>query len=121
MLSAFQSREFGFGLELSKEHLEEVNYMRHGKKYQHEEAAKKIRGKADKNPLESSPFIVEFDYGVANEGYWCYERMVLQMDCADVLHTLYPQFDFLFLFDHACSHDKQQPDGLSYGGKQNYY
>jgi hypothetical protein len=128
MLSAFQSREFGFGLELSKEHLEEVNYMRRGKKYQDEEAAKKIRGKSDKNPLESSPFIVEFDYGVANEGYWCYERMVLQMeDCADVLHTLYPQFDFLFLFDHSCGHDKQQPDGLnaenmakSYGGKQNY-
>jgi hypothetical protein len=48
-------------------------------------------------------------------------------DCADVLHTLYPQFDFLFLFDHSCGHDKQQPDGLnaenmakSYGDKQNY-
>ena len=94
MLSAFQSREFGFGLELSKEHLEEVNYMRRGKKYQDEEAAKKIRGKSDKNPLESSPFIVVFDYGEANEAYWCYERMVLQMeDCADVLRTLYPQGD----------------------------
>ncbi len=48
-------------------------------------------------------------------------------DCADVLHTLYPQFDFLFLFDHSCGHDKQQRDGLnaenkakSYGGKQHY-
>jgi hypothetical protein len=55
---------------------------------------KKIRGKADKTPLERSPFIVVFDYGEANEAYWCYERMVLQMeDCADVLRTLYPQGD----------------------------
>ncbi len=61
MLCAFQSREFCFGFELSKEQLEEVNYMRNGKKYQDEEAAKKIRGKADKNPLECSPFTVEFD------------------------------------------------------------
>ena len=52
--------------------------------------------------------------------------MVLQLeDCVDVVKTLHPQYDFLFLFDHSCGHDKQREDGLnvnvmskSYGGKQ---
>jgi len=52
--------------------------------------------------------------------------MILQLeDCLDVLKTLYPQYDLLFLFDHSCGHDKQQPNGLNaenmsknYGGQQ---
>ncbi len=39
--------------------------------------------------------------------------------------VLYPQYDYVFLFDHSCSHDKQWEDdlnvqklGKSYGGKQ---
>ena len=46
-------------------------------------------------------------------------------DCADVLQHLYPQFDYLFLFDHSSGHDKQREDGLnvkkmtkSFGGNQ---
>jgi len=40
--------------------------------------------------------------------------MVLQLeDCVDVLKYLYPQYDFLLLFDHSCSHDKQREDGLN--------
>jgi hypothetical protein len=40
--------------------------------------------------------------------------MVLQLeDCIDVLKVLYPQFDFLFLFDHSCGHDRQKEDGLN--------
>ena len=53
--------------------------------------------------------------------------MVLQLeDCADVLTILYPDMEFIFLFDHSCGHDKQREDGLNvenmakgYGGKQN--
>jgi len=38
--------------------------------------------------------------------------MALQLeDCVDVLKVLYPQFDFLFLFDHSCWHDHQKEDG----------
>jgi hypothetical protein len=40
---------------------------------------------------------------------------------------LYPQYDYLFLFDHSCGHNKQQPNGLNaenmsklYRGKQSY-
>ncbi len=49
----------------------------------------KIRGNAEKHPLTASPFIVEFEFGIENEGYWCYVQMVTQMDdCLDILHTL---------------------------------
>ena len=51
--------------------------------------------------------------------------MVLQLeDCVDVLNVKYPQYDFLFLFDHSCGHDRHREDGLnvekmskSYGGR----
>ncbi len=67
-----------------------------------------------KTDLLCSPFVFEFDYGAPNEGYWNYVRMVLQLkDCVGILKCLYPQYDFLFLFDHSCSHDKQQPNGLN--------
>jgi hypothetical protein len=54
--------------------------------------------------------------------------MVGQLEnCADIMKTIYPQYDYLFLFDHSCGHDKQQPSGLNaenmsklYGGKQCY-
>jgi hypothetical protein len=37
---AFQNREFGFGLELNKQQLAQVNAYRRNKKYQDEQAAK---------------------------------------------------------------------------------
>jgi hypothetical protein len=126
MISAFQSRELGFGMALTKEQLDEVNYLRRGKKYTNEEAAKKYTGNAQKTDLLCSPFVFEFDYRASNKGYWNYDRMVLQLeDCVDVLKCLYPHYEFLFLFDHSCGHDKQQPNGLNaenmlknYGGQQ---
>jgi hypothetical protein len=39
MISAFQCREFGFGLELTAEELERVNYYRKDKFYKDEMAA----------------------------------------------------------------------------------
>jgi hypothetical protein len=47
-------------------------------------------------------------------GYWKYDHMVLQMeDCIDVVKVLWPNFDFLFLFDHSCGHDRCRPNGLN--------
>jgi hypothetical protein len=64
--------------------------------------------------LRYSPFVVEFEYGSNNDGYWSYEHMVLQLeDCVDCLQVLAPQFDCLFLFDHFCGHDRQREDGLN--------
>ena len=129
MISGFQSREFGYGLDLTDEQLKQVSEFRKGKKYIDEAAAIKYRGKGvNKDILDNNPFVFEFEYGVANEGYWNYEHMILQLDdCINVLKCLYPQYDFLFLFDHSCGHDKQREDGLnvenmskSYGGKQSF-
>jgi hypothetical protein len=52
--------------------------------------------------------------------------MVLQLeDCVDCLKELYPNFDFILLFDHSNGHDRMKPDGLNdrrvsknFGGKQ---
>ena len=127
MISAFQSREFGLGMKLTDKELEKVNEFRKGKKYVDEDSAQKRLGSPLKKDLTSrNPFVVEFEYGASKEGYWNYELMVLQLeDCVDVVKVLYPQIEFLFLFDHSCGHDKQREDGLnvnsmseSYGGKQ---
>jgi hypothetical protein len=128
MISAFVSREFGFGmLDLTTEQLRRVNERRLGQKYKDEMAAKKKRGSEYKQPLTQSPFVLEFEYGASAEGYWTYDSMVLQLeDCADILKTLYPQYDFLFLFDHSCGHDRMPEDALKvegmnkgFGGEQN--
>ena len=79
MISAFQSREFGFGLEVTDDDLQAVNATRNGVKYKDEKAA--IETKADpaafKKPLTKSPFVKEFEYGANSDGYWTYQHMVL--------------------------------------------
>jgi hypothetical protein len=43
--------------------------------------------------------------------------MMLQFeDCIDVVTTLWPEFDYVFLFDHSCGHDRQRPDDLTTAG-----
>ena len=75
MISAFTSREFGFGLPLTQETLQKVNEIRRKQKYSDESAAKIIYGKTEKPDLFSSPFIIEFEYGQNKEGYWNYDHM----------------------------------------------
>jgi hypothetical protein len=126
MISAFVSREFGFGMILLAEDLQKVNEFRQGKQYSDVLAATEKRGTAAKQPLKSSPFVVQFEYGINAEGYWTYDHMVLQFeDCVDVVNVLYPGYDYIFLFDHSCGHDRKRPDGLcansiqkGFGGKQ---
>ncbi len=103
-----------------------MNFTRQGKSYEDSKAAISKRGNAVKQPLPSTPFIIEFEYGANNDGYWAYEHMVLQLEgCIDVLRCLYPQYDMLFMFDRSCGHDRQREDGLNvenmsknYAGKQ---
>ena len=107
MISAFQSREFGFGRPLTEDELRRVNEKRKGEKYVDTEAAVLKRGTADKQPLTSSPFYVEFEYGAQKEGYWTYEHFVLQCeDVCDCLSVLYPHFEFHMCVDHSCGHDR---------------
>jgi hypothetical protein len=127
MISAFQSRDFGFGLPLDDQQLEEINASRRGNNYTDIVAARNLRGNPRKQDLKTSPFVIEFEYGASNQGYWTYDRMVLQLDdCVDCLKIIFPAFDFLFILDHSSGHDKQKPDSLNasnmqknFGGKQN--
>jgi hypothetical protein len=118
MISAFVSREVGFGLKLCQEQLQKVNLARRGTKHSDEAAAKETRGgNANKQPLAESPFVVEFECGANNQGCWRHDQMVLQFeDCIDIVNTLWPEFDYVFLFDHSCGHDRQRPDGLTVTG-----
>ena len=126
MLSSFCSRELGYGFEPSDEILNAVNNKRASQEYADKDAARTKFGTAKKQKLNASPFTRELEYGVNHDGYWRYEDMVLQMeDCRDILVHMFPDYDFIFLFDHSNGHDRLQPNGLSinrisirFGGKQ---
>jgi hypothetical protein len=113
LVLAFQSREFGFGMNLSKRELKIVNGHRRGKKYADSSAALEIFKCNDKKGLSESPFVRYLEIGVNNKGWWDYNQMVLQLeDCVDCLKTLYPAIDFVFLFDHSSGHAKKRIGGL---------
>lgn len=128
MVSGFQSRELGLlrTEDISAEEFVKINRSRQGKHYEDKDAAVKVRKHSTKADLKESPFVVYFNYGANNEGYWTYDHMVLQMeDCVDVLKVRYGEtFDYMFLVDHSCGHDRQRPDGLrikvnsGFGGAQ---
>jgi hypothetical protein len=118
MVSAFVSRPFGFGFPLfDQELLEKVNKFREGKKYQDTLAALKVNKKEEKLPLATDPFIRLFEYGNAEgkEGYWSYDHMVLQQeDILDVLTVTFgDKFDYLFVYDHSCGHDRMRTDTIN--------
>ena len=89
--------------------------MIQGKQYTDDDAENPInRGSVDNPKLTKSPFIVTFQYGASAEGYWVYERMILQLeDCIDWIRVLHPQCDFVFIFYHSCVHDRGQENGLN--------
>ena len=116
MLSAFTSREFGFGFKmLTDNELAIVNDKRDGTFYSDKDAAISLGFKEGKKmPLDNQRFIVKFEYGAGKDGYWSYEQMVIQTeDYLDILKALYPQYDYKTLFDHSCGHDRQREDGLN--------
>mmetsp|Transcript_73807 Transcript_73807/g.213587 ORF Transcript_73807/g.213587 Transcript_73807/m.213587 type:complete len:685 (+) Transcript_73807:660-2714(+) len=126
MVSAFQSRELGFGWKLTDEELELVNRKRLNEQYVDTEAAVEITGKSSKDRLLSTPFFRVFDPGQSYDGYWSYSHMAVQTeDCMDCLKVLLPGFDHVLLFDYSSGHSKKRVNGLdanamskSYGGAQ---
>ena len=77
MISAFVSREFGFGMKLSAEELQIVSARGQGKNCSNKSAAFEKRGTFAKQPLFGSPFVAEFDCGINAEGQWMHDHMVL--------------------------------------------
>ena len=120
MYSCIQSREFGFGFrDLTDGEIDLINsHRRRGKKYLDEDAAKFVNGTPSKPELKKgdNPFVRSFKYGANREGYWTYDRLILQLeDCMDILKELYDgnNYEFQFLVDHSCGHDQQRPNGLN--------
>ncbi|KAI2503961.1 hypothetical protein MHU86_10527 [Fragilaria crotonensis] len=108
MLSAFVSREFGFGKEqMTDAELAMVNDARRGthKTYIDTQAANESLKSIEKPLLTESPFVKYLDIGANNKGYWNSFHMSLQFeDGVDCLQVLYPEYDFVFLFDHSQGH-----------------
>jgi hypothetical protein len=50
--------------------MEEINESRRGKNYVDLDAAIDVHGQVGKKDLKQSPFVVTFELGVNNEGYW---------------------------------------------------
>ncbi|KAI2497747.1 hypothetical protein MHU86_16742 [Fragilaria crotonensis] len=127
MLSAFVSREFGFGRDLSEDELAKINeQQRIGKTYIDSQAAVEVLKTTQKPLLTESPFVRYLYIGANNEGYWNGFQMSVQLeDVVDCLRVLYPEYDIVFLFDHSQGHARKRPGALNtiqmsrtYGGAQ---
>jgi len=117
MLSAFISRAWSFNVEqlLTKEKLSEINMHRQQQHYISIKSVIETKGTSLKSDIvDCSPFCHFFDYGANKEGYWNFHHAALQLeDLVDCLVVLFPDVDFVFLFDQSISHGRRQKDGLS--------
>ena len=110
MISAFQSREFEFGFEMTPERIEKVNRKRANEHYVDVDAAADVRDNTKKEPLIESTFVAKLEYGANKEGYWTGNHMTLQVkDCMDYLNKIIEDgFNFCLQFDHSSGHAKNQ-------------
>jgi len=98
MISGMQSKDFGFGLQISKEQLTLINASHLGQNYCDTTAAMETYRSVEKKPLSELPFLLAITIGMNNNGYWTSYRMVIQLeDCVDCIKILYPGYDFVFL------------------------
>ena len=85
VVSAFVSREFGFGLELTDDELRRVNERRQSRewcKYMSKEEAISVNGTEKKRLITDSLTLVQFvDVGINEEGYWNHNHRALQVRC----------------------------------------
>jgi hypothetical protein len=125
MVSAFQSRQLGFGRPMTTVELDAVNLYRQGKEYWDKEAALEVHKQTAKRPLKESPFLRSIIVGANNDGYWNSMHMSIQFeDCVDCCKVLYDN-EWLFLFDHSQGHNRKRKGALdartmnmSWGGAQ---
>ena len=116
MLSAFVSRELGFGRSLTEDELTRINNERRiGKTFTDQQAADEIYNKTHYKPLlTESPFVKYLYIGANNDGFWNGFHMSLQFeDVVDCLMVLYPEFEFVFLFDHSQGHARKRNGALN--------
>jgi len=62
---------------------------------------------AKQDITDMSPFCRFFEYGAHKDGYWNFHHAALQLeDVVDCLVVLFPDINFVFLFDQSSSHGK---------------
>ena len=126
MISAFVSRNSGFGMPVNAEQLSEINALRRGQEYIDKAAATQINSTVAKPPLKETPFVRSLLIGATKGGYWNSFHMALQLeDVIDCLKVLRPGIEFVFLFDHSQGHARKKDCALdtssmsrSFGGVQ---
>jgi hypothetical protein len=113
MASAMQGREAGFGRKMSPEELESVNLTRRDKEYISVDAAMEVHKTTRKPDLTESPFIRYLHVGINKVGYWNSMHMAIQLeDVVDCLKVLYPDYEYVALFDHSSGHDRKREGAL---------
>ena len=81
MISAFVSRELGFGRILTEDELTKISNERQiGKTFTDLQAANEILETHHKPLLTESPFVQYLSIGANNEGYWNSFHMLLQFE-----------------------------------------
>eukprot|EP00956_Cyclotella_meneghiniana_P017698 scaffold29054_cov36-Cyclotella_meneghiniana.AAC.1 len=118
MVSAFQSRETGWGSGITADQLKEVNRRREGQHYFDKDAAIAVNGTSKKPPLTSDPFVLKFEFGGTN-GYWTGNHTLVQVeDCFDCFYVMFDrnEFECVMQFDHSSGHAKKRINGLDVKG-----
>jgi hypothetical protein len=87
MVSAFQSRELGFGVLITEEQLKKINEKRKGADYFNAAAENEVIGSTKKQPPTKLPFVHLFEFGGQN-GYWTGNTLQTE-DCIDCLKEIY--------------------------------
>jgi hypothetical protein len=109
MISVFQSRVTGWGVDLSEEDLQRINNRQMNQRYHDAEAAQVLYGSTLKGKLTATPFVRVFEFGGTN-GYWTGNHTIIQVeDCKDCLDLIFgDKFLFVLLFDHSSGHAKKE-------------
>lgn len=118
MVLGYQGDPFGLGLQekFTDEIKLEMNNNRVDQRYKSEREAELLHHSPLKknHPIKSDATLVFFYTGVNGEGYWnCTYAKIQFEDVVDALYVVYPDHDFLFLFDHSSGHAKKREDGLN--------
>jgi hypothetical protein len=101
MVSAFCSREFGFGIPVTQSLLDKFNNERKNKHYRMSESAIAKFGTPLKK-LTESPFVRHLEYVANKDGYWDYHHMCIQFeDVVDWLQHFHSTFDSNFCLTTA--------------------
>ena len=113
MVLTFQSREVGFGIEISDAMMKLINKRRARKHYFDKVAAQFFHNTTYKYPLIESPFVCFLEFWGSN-GYWCDNHIVVQTEYVmDFLAVIFEgRYGFVFLSDHSSGHTKKRGGGL---------